>query len=265
MSLTKTNGETGMFANKHILVTGASRGIGLAVAEAFLKESGEVSILASSDSVHEVADKLGREHGRSIAAIQCDIRNPDEVRRQLASLGQIDVLINNAGLELITPIEDLSDDCADRFKQIIDINVLGTYHVTRFSLPKMVAGGRIIITSSIWGKTAVAEFSAYCASKHANLGFMRSLAHELAHRDITVNAVCPGWVKTVAAMRSLKALARKAKVSEQEMLAGIVSNQALGGLLKPSDVVGPYLFLASEMAADITGQSLNIDRGEVMM
>lgn len=247
-----------------MLVTGASRGIGLAVADAFLENDADVSILASSDSIHAVAEELGNKHQRIVEAIQCDITDLETVERAIAKISSIDILINNAGLELITPIDDTSPECTRRFQDIINTNVLGTYYVTRSSLAKMDKGGRIVITSSIWGKTAVAEFSAYCASKHANIGFMRALAWELAPRGITVNAVCPGWVRTAAAMRSLEVMSKRANVPEEAMLADIVANQAIGGLLEPEDVVGPYIFLASDAAADITGQALNIDRGEVM-
>jgi len=253
-----------MFKNKRALVTGASRGIGLAVADAFLENGADVSILASSELVHSVADELSTRHQRNVDAIQCDITNIEMVEKQISKISSIDILINNAGLELITPIDDTSPDCALRFQDVINTNVLGTYYVTRSSLAKMDNGGRIVITSSIWGKTAVAEFSAYCASKHANIGFMRALAWELAPRGITVNAVCPGWVRTAAAMRSLEVMSKRAEVSAEEMLEEIVANQAIGGLLEPEDVVGPYIFLASDAAADVTGQALNVDRGEVM-
>jgi 3-hydroxybutyrate dehydrogenase len=128
----------------------------------------------------------------------------------------------------------------------------------------MRAGGRIVLTSSIWGRTAVGEFSAYCASKHANLGFMRSIAHELGPRGITVNAVCPGWVKTDAAMMSLANMSKRANRSEKDLLAEIVSAQVIGGLMEPEDMASLYMFLASDEAKDITGQAYELDRGEVM-
>lgn len=259
----KNTGAT-MFENKEVLVTGASRGIGQAIADGFLDAGAEVSILASSDDVHRAADELSEKHGKNVRAIQCDISSMEAVDDALADTKSIDVLINNAGLELETPIDDLSDETADRFRRIIEINVLGTYYVTRSCVNKMTRGGRILITSSIWGKTAVAGFSAYCTSKHANLGFMRSLAWELAPKGITVNAVCPGWVKTGAAMKSLEVMSDSSQASAAEELAKITSRQAIDGLLEPQDVVAPYLFLASDAAADITGQALNIDRGEVM-
>ncbi len=253
-----------MFRNIRARVTGASRGIGLAVADAFLENGADVSILASSASIHSAAEELSDKHERNVDAIQCDITSIEMVEKEISKISSIDFLINNAGLELITPIHDTSIECAQRFQNIININVLGTYYVTRSSVAKMRSGGRIIVTSSIWGKSAVAEFSAYCASKHANIGFMRSLAWELAPKGITVNAVCPGWVRTTAAMRSLEAMSKRAMVPEAELLEDIVSNQAIAGLLEPEDIVGPYIFLASDAAVNITGQALNVDRGEIM-
>ena len=107
-------------------------------------------------------------------------------------LGALDVLVNNAGLELITPMLEPGDEVEKTFARIIEINVIGTYYVTREALPLMRAGGSIVLTSSIWGKTGAADFSAYVTSKHANIGFMRVLAKELGPKGIRVNAVCPG-------------------------------------------------------------------------
>lgn len=128
----------------------------------------------------------------------------------------------------------------------------------------MQSGGRIILTASIWSRTAVPEFSAYVASKHADLGFMRAAAHELGPRGIRVNAVCPGWVKTEAAMLSLDNMARRWGRPEQDLLDEIVGAQVLGGLLEPTDMIPLYMFLASSGAKDITGQAYMLDRGEVM-
>ena len=182
----------------------------------------------------------------------------------LDPLPSIDVLVNNAGLELITPIDAPGEQVERDFARIIDINVMGTFHVTRRALPRIPDGGRIVLTASMWGKTAVAEFSAYCASKHANIGFMRSLARELAPRRITVNAVCPGWVRTQASMRSLAAMALREGRNEQALLDEIVSAQALPGLMEPADIASTYLFLASDAAASTTGQALTVDRGELL-
>ena len=110
----------------------------------------------------------------------------------------------------------------------------------------------------------MAGFTAYCASKHANIGFMRALADELGPRGITVNAVCPGWVRTDAAMRSLSIMASNESRSEEDCLNDILSAQAIEGLMEPDDVASTYLFLASDKACNITGQALNVDRGELL-
>jgi NAD(P)-dependent dehydrogenase (short-subunit alcohol dehydrogenase family) len=217
------------FTGKRVLVTGASHGIGYAVAEAFARSGGDVAILSSSNDILDAGKAIAAATGRAVKAEVCDITDRTAVRRVVGGLGRLDILVNNAGLELITPILEPGEEVERRFERIIQINVVGTYYVTREAVPAMQAGGCIILTASIWGKTAAAEFSAYCASKHANIGFMRVLAKELGPRGITVNAVCPGWVKTRAALRSLSEMARRAGRPEQDMLAEVMAAQSLGG------------------------------------
>lgn len=249
------------FSGQKVLVTGGSRGIGYGVAKGFAKAGADVVILSSGDG--DEAVKALSAFG-SVRALRADITERDQIIAALDSVEKIDVLVNNAGLERITPIDDPDDGVEDIFARIIDINVKGTFLMTRHALPKMGAGGRIILTASIWSRTAVPEFSAYVCSKHANLGFMRSIAHELGPRGITVNAVCPGWVKTEAAMLSLTKMAQTTGRPEPELLGEITGAQVLGGLLEPDDMAALYLFLASEGARDITGQAYMLDRGEVM-
>src|SRR5690606_1642254 len=180
------------FTGRHILVTGASRGIGYAVAQGFAAHNATLSILADDSAIDAAAARIGAETGRTVTALRCDIADRDQVAAALAPLDRIDVLVNNAGLELITPL-DGGAAVSDIFRRIIDINVNGTFHVTQAALPKMRKGAAILVTASIWSKTAVAGFSAYCASKHAVLGFARSIAQELGPRGIRVNAICPGF------------------------------------------------------------------------
>ena len=252
------------FTGRRVLVTGASRGIGLGIAEGFIQAGASVTLLALDDEVIPIAEQLAERYGRPVGSLVCDIAERRQVAEALAGLKTIDVLVNNAGLEMITPMTDPSAEVEETFRRIIDINVMGTFYVTRLALPKIRRGGRIIITSSMWGKTAVAEFSAYCTSKHANLGFMRSLAKELAPLGISVNAVCPGWVRTAASMRSLSVMARRQNRSEQDLLREITDAQAFEGLMEPKDLVATYLFLASDAAQNITGQALTVDRGEIL-
>lgn len=250
------------FDGESVLVTGASRGIGFAVAKAFAHAGADVTILSSGAGIHAAASAIAAETGRPCAALACDITDSAAVKAALVGMGRIDVLVNNAGLERITPL--LEEGVEETFRRITDINTNGTFYVTRHAVPKMAAGGRILITASIWSRVAVPEFSAYVTSKHANLGFMRVMAKELGPRGIRVNAVCPGWVRTEAAMLSLANMSQRTGRSEADLLAEIVAAQVLPGLLEPDDLAAPYLWLASDGARDMTGQALMLDRGEVM-
>ena len=253
------------FHGKRVLVTGASHGIGYGVAAAFAAAGADLTILSSTADIRTAAAGIGEACGRSIGAEICDITDREAVRRSVGALGKLDVLVNNAGLELITPILEPGGEVEETFARIVEINVIGTYYVTREALPLMQAGGAIVLTSSIWGKTGAADFSAYVTSKHANIGFMRVLAKELGPKGIRVNAVCPGWVKTRAALRSLGKVSAAAGIDEDTMLGQILAAQALPGLMEPDDVASLYLFLASDLARNITGQAVNVDRGEVMV
>ena len=250
------------FDGESVLVTGASRGIGFAVAKAFALAGADVTILSSGAGIHAAAAEIATAAGRPCAALECDITDSAAVKAALAGMGRIDVLVNNAGLERITPL--LEEGVEETFRRITDINTNGTFYVTRHAVPKMAAGGRVLITASIWSRVAVPEFAAYVTSKHANLGFMRVMAKELGPRGIRVNAVCPGWVRTEAAMLSLANMSQRTGRSEDDLLAEIVAAQVLPGLLEPDDLAAPYLWLASDGAKDMTGQALMLDRGEVM-
>jgi 3-hydroxybutyrate dehydrogenase len=245
------------FAGASVLITGAGRGIGLGVAEAFAAAGAKLHLLDQDPCVRTEAARLGAQ------AYVADITNATAVAAALAQAGPLDVLINNAGLERLTPVEACDDDALQVFRRVIETNVIGTDLVTRHALQRMGAGGCIINTASTWGRVAEPLFGAYVASKHAVIGLTKTWARELGGRNIRVNAICPGWVRTPSAMASLSRMADRAGRSEDELLASIVAGQALGGLMETADVAGPYLYLASDLAANITGQTLGVDRGEV--
>lgn len=252
------------FTGQRVLITGGNMGLGAGVARGFLEAGADLVIAGIEQDVTDTAAAWSQEYGRVVAGLTCDITKPEDLDRLCAIAGTLDVLVNNAGLELITPITDPSHEVDATFRRITEINVIGTFSVIRKLLPQLKDGARIVNTASMWGKTAVAEFSAYCASKHAVIGLTRSLAQELSPRRISVNAVCPGWVRTQASMRSLADMSAREGRPEEELLAEITGAQALPGLMEPGDMADMYLFLASPAARNITGQSFTVDRGELM-
>jgi len=247
-----------------VMVTGAANGIGRGLARAF-HEQGAQLVIVDRDPLRlrDVASDLP-----GAMAFDCDLtddgavdRLAKEVRDQLPELR---VLINNAGAEYPTPIDDPTPDAMARWSALLDNNVTSMARLVRALLPTMPRGSSIVNQASIWGLSGVAAFSAYVASKHAVIGLTRALAWELAPRGIRVNAVCPGWVRTDSSLRSLAAMASASGRTEAEELQDILSKQACPDFLEPRDIAGAYLFLASEDARPITGQSLVASHGEMM-
>ena len=245
------------------VVTGASRGIGYAVADAYARAGANVHIIAQSEDVHEAAEALGRISERSVMSHMCDITDRSGVQALAGTVPPPDILVNNAGLEGLTWIDDAAPETLALVEKIGRINIVGTWSLTQAFLPRMVRGSTIICTASIWSRTSDPGFSAYAASKHATLGLVRTWAKELGPRGIRVNAVAPGWVRTDAALRSLAHLAEATNKTTESILEDVLAQQSLDGFIEAADVAGAYLFLASDWAASITGQSIQVDRGAV--
>lgn len=245
------------FKGQNVVITGASRGIGFGIAKGFAEAGAHLLLLADDPGVVEAANRVN-----AVGKI-ADITVESDIITALGGLSSIDVLINNAGFERLTPLDDTSTEAASLFRRIIDINITGTYLVTRAALPKIPSGGRVINTSSVWGRIGEPLFSAYVASKHAIIGLTKSWAKELGPRGINVNAVAPGWVKTSASLRSLSTMAERGNVAEDTLLNEILQGQSLPGFMEPEDMAGVYMFLASPYAANITGQTIGADRGEM--
>ena len=243
-----------MSINKVAIITGASRGIGFAIARKLHQEGASVVLCARSPVRDFPTD-------RSLAAIM-DVRDAKSVdagiRRIVARFGKIDIVVNNAGISGVTPV-----DAADTapWLDIIQTNVLGTYFVTRTAVPHIPNGGRVIVISSVLGKFGVPGYSAYCTAKTGLIGFTRSLALELAPRKITVNAICPGWTDTEMARSGMRDIAASEGITVEEFKKIAMSRVPLGELVEPEEVANLVAFLAGETGNRITGQAVSICGG----
>ena len=252
------------FDGKHVVVTGASRGIGRAVAEAFASAGARLTILADDPAITQAAKEIARSGSSAVSPIHCDIADRAAVQAAFAGFDAVDVLVNNAGLERLTPVRSTDAATLDTYHRIIDINVNGSFWVTHAVLPHMKRGGRIIFTASIWGKSVEAEFAAYCASKHAVIGLTRVLAKELGKDGITVNAVCPGYTDTDILRASVANVVGKTGRSEADALAEFSSANPQRRIVQPAEVADAVRWLCGEGAASVTGQSVSVSGGEVM-
>lgn len=255
------------FTGKTIVITGAASGIGLGIAQAFKQHGASLELLDRNlDALTAAKQQLGNHATITTHAI--DLNDTVQIGKLVDDLKQrqisIHALINNAGIEYPTPLSDPSPEAAQKWHTLLNNNVGSMYLLTRALLPLLGESSTVINQSSIWGLSGVADFSAYVTSKHAIIGFTRSLAWELGKQKIRVNAVCPGWVATDAAMRSMRAMAKTAGKSESQMIDGILAQQAIPELLHPADIAGTFLFLASPFAAAITGQAIVVSNGEIM-
>ncbi|MEZ5658883.1 MAG: SDR family NAD(P)-dependent oxidoreductase [Burkholderiaceae bacterium] len=249
------------------LVTGASKGIGRAIALAFGRAGAEVGVTGRNEAE---LDSLAQEISHAGARCQvvvADLAEPGAERRVLeavtSTLGDIDILVNNAGMgssENPRPVAEYDDDFWDK---MMFVNLTVPYRLCRRVLPAMLARrwGRIINIASINGKIGALHGAAYAASKHGLLGLTRTLAMEVSAQGVTANAICPGPVATLLNDRRLAYDAERTGRGVAEIERGLT---LVGRRLVPDEIAPLALYLASDASAGMTGQALNIDGGILM-
>ncbi|MFQ5792142.1 MAG: SDR family NAD(P)-dependent oxidoreductase [Acidobacteriota bacterium] len=251
---------------KVALVTGASRGIGRAIATALAREGAKVALGArSTGQLRQLSTAIEEEGGRALPLV-LDVTDKSSIHRAVdevtRGLGVIDILANNAGIASSAKTVEMDDAIWDEH---IRVNLTGAYLVTKAVLPALIdkGWGRIINIASTAGKVGFLYTAAYCASKHGLLGFTRALALETARYRITVNAICPGFVATDMATRAAANIAEKTGISPEEALGRLAKLSPQQRLIEPEEVAQMAVMLASEEARGINGQAINIDGGAV--
>lgn len=216
--------------------------------------------------LQSVADDV-RALGRRVLAFKCDITKLSAVSELATAvqeeLGPVDILVNNAGIAESHKFAGHPDHL---WEQTLALNLSAVYHVTKAFYPSMTQRqwGRIIMIASIAGKVGLKYASAYAASKHGLLGFTRSIALEAAAHNITVNAVCPGYVDTPMTKRTIGNIVSRTDMTETEARSLLARNNPQNRLVDPSEVAAMVVMLATDSAHGINGQAINVDGGTVM-
>ena len=251
-----------MSTPRTVLVTGASRGIGAAIARALAAEGHRVAVAARDVArLTEIANEIGG------MAVPFDVTDgaacADAVGRVGAALGPVEVLVNNAGAASSAPFARTSDE---DWQRMLDVNVTSGFRLARACVPGMVTGGfgRVVFIASNAGLTGYAYTAAYCAAKHAVVGRTRAMAVELARTGVTVNAVCPGFVDTEMAADAIARIERTTGRDAAAARAALEKLSPQRRLVQVDEVAHLVRALVADGARGINGQAIALDGGQVL-
>ncbi len=253
-------------ANRHVVVTGGGSGIGAAIAEAMAQHGVRLTLMGRSrQRLDAQAARLAERC--ACQAIDVDVTDAPAVERAFrsaaAAFGPVAILVNNAGQVTSAPFVKTG---LDTWRRLLDVNLTGTWLCTQAVVPGMLAAGwgRIVNVASTAGLIGYRYVTAYCATKHGMIGLTRSLALELATRNVTVNAVCPGYTDTDIVRGAAATIQAKTGRSEAEALHEMTRQNPQGRLVTPAEVANAVMWLCLPGSEAVTGQSIAVAGGEVM-
>jgi 3-hydroxybutyrate dehydrogenase len=256
-----------MLSGKTALITGSTSGIGLGIAEALAGEGAHIVLNGFGDAaeIEKIRAGMAERHGIEVMYSDADMAKPDEIKGLIAAVqerfGRLDVLVNNAGIQHVAPIDEFPPETYDK---VIDINLNHAFHTTHHALPGMRARGwgRIINIASAHGLVASPGKAAYVAAKHGLIGLTKVTALDTAGTGITCNAICPGWVYTPLVQQQVEARAEKLGVSVDEAKRELLAEKQPALEFVTPEQIGAYaVFLCSDAARTVTGSEIQIDGG----
>ncbi len=256
-----------IFKNKTALITGSTSGIGLAIANDFAAKGANLVIngLGSKAVLDSLCDQITKDHGVVCIHSNANMLVPEEIRNMIHEgykhFGSIDLLVNNAGIQFVSPIEDFPEE---QFNSIIAINLVSSFHTIKSVLPTMKSKGwgRIINIASAHALIASPFKSAYVAAKHGLVGLTKTVALEVATSGITCNAICPGYVWTPLVEKQIPETMKARNLTSQQVIDTVfLAAQPTRKFVLMEDVAALASYLASESASSITGSSISIDGG----
>ena len=257
---------SGTLAGKSAVITGSTSGIGRAIAERFAREGANVMLngLGDAKEIEGLRASLERS-GARVAYHGADMTKPAQVADLVAQAGKtfgaVEILVNNAGIQHVAPVDEFP---IDKWDAILAINLSAAFHATRAALPGMKARkwGRVINIASIHGLIASPFKSAYIAAKHGLVGFTKTVALEVAEMGITANAICPGYALTPIVENQIADQSKVHGIPKDEVVRQIIlANQPTKQFIRLEDLASLALYLASDAAAGITGAAIPIDGG----